>query len=275
MAATMGMGNDVLRGFRKFQFTREDISHEVHVTGTGPPVLIMHELPGLTPSALGLGRRLAKAGFTTYLPLLFGEAGMSEVTGSYRQLCVSREFARLEAGVSAPIVDWLRGLAGELSTRHGGSNVGAIGMCLTGAFVIPLILEPCVTAPVAAQPGVPFSVSFRAIGIGRGEWMTQINVSDADLDAAAARARAENLSLLATRFESDRICPAERLDRLQQAFGERLLRRELPGGSTWRQLAAPRHATLTEEYDRAPDRPDEPTRVLFAEVVSFLRERLV
>jgi dienelactone hydrolase len=270
----MGMSNDLLRGFGAFLFAHQDISHTVHVTGKGPPVLVMHELPGLTPAALGLGRRLAAEGFTAYLPLLFGHVGQNDAIASYRQLCVSREFARLQAGVSAPIVDWLRGLAGEMSTRHDGSNVGAIGMCLTGAFVIPLILERCVTAPVAAQPGTPFSAAFRVFGLGRGDWMSQLNVSDTDLDAAAARARAENLSVLATRFDSDRICPAERLDRLERAFGAQLIRRELPGGSAWRSLTSPPHATLTEEYDRARDRPGEPTRALFAEVVQFLRTRL-
>ena len=75
----------------------------------------------------------------------------------------------MQVGVSAPIVDWLRALASDLSARHEHANVGAIGMCLTGAFVIPLVLERCVTAPVAAQPGVPFSGVFRAVGLGRGD----------------------------------------------------------------------------------------------------------
>jgi dienelactone hydrolase len=61
-------------------------------------------------------------------------------------VCVSEEFAKLEAGVlqagvPRPIVDWLRALAAHVSGLHGGAKVGAIGMCLTGAFAIPLILE--------------------------------------------------------------------------------------------------------------------------------------
>ena len=189
--------------------------------------------------------------------------------GSLRQLCISREFAKLAAGVSAPIVDWLRGLAIELSTRHG-IVVGAIGMCLTGAFVIPLILERCVVAPVAAQPGAPFSGWFKAIGIGRGPWMSQMNISDADLHAAAVRASTDGISLLALRFQKDRVCPAERLDRLQTVFLSQLVRRELKGGSFLR----PPHSTLTGEYERAPDQPNEETRLLFVEVVEFLSSRL-
>jgi len=261
-----------LTGFQELQpaFTHAEMRHRVFWTGDGPPVLVMHELPGLTPAALGFGRRLAARGFRVYLPLLFGEPGQDDALGSYRALCVSREFAKLHAGVSAPIVDWLRALATDISGRHQQGNVGAIGMCLTGAFVVPLILEPCVTAPVAAQPGAPFSATFRAIGLGRGPWMTQLNVSDADVEQAVLRMRRDGLHLLTGRFEKDRVCPAERLDRLQRDFGERLIRRELPGGSFFN----PPHATLTAEYDRARNDPDEPTHKWFEEVVGFLRERL-
>ena len=264
--------NADLAGFQELEppFTHAGMTHRVFWIGEGSPVLVMHELPGLTPAALRFGRRLAQRGFRVYLPLLFGAPAQDDTRGSYRALCVSREFANLQAGVSAPIVDWLRALATHLSTRHQQSKVGAIGMCLTGAFAIPLVLEPCVTAPVAAQPGAPFSVVFTATGIGRGPWMTELNVSDADVEQAVIRLRRDNLTLLAGRFEKDRICPAERLDRLQRQFGDRLIRRELPGGS----ILKPPHATLTTVYEKAPDDPNEPTHKWFEEVVAFLRERL-
>jgi dienelactone hydrolase len=264
--------NADLAGFEELDppFTHAAITHRVFWTGDGPPVLVLHELPGLSPAALRFGRRLAARGFRVYLPLLFGEPGQDDWRGSHRALCVSQEFARLQAGVSAPILDWLRALASDLSARHEHANVGAIGMCLTGAFVIPLVLERCVTAPVAAQPGVPFSGVFRAVGLGRGDWMTQLNVSEADVQQAVVRVQRDGLTLLAGRFEKDRICPAERLDRLQAQFGDRLIRRELPGGSAF----DPPHATLTTKYEQAPDNPDEPTRRWFEEVVGFLRDRL-
>jgi dienelactone hydrolase len=251
-------------------FTHADVTHRVFRTGEGPLVLVMHELPGLTPAALRFGRRLAQRGFSVYLPLLFGEPGQDAAFASHRALCVSREFARLEAGVSAPIVDWLRALANELSRRHQQARIGAIGMCLTGAFVIPLILERCVTAPVAAQPGTPFSLLFRAIGINRGSWTRQLNVSDADVQQAVVRLRRDDLKMLAGRFKKDRVCPAERLDRLNDEFGDRLIRHELPGGTIFN----PPHATLTTGYESAPDRPDDPTHVWFEAVVAFLNARL-
>jgi dienelactone hydrolase len=262
----------VVPGFEQFDLTARGISKTVYWTGQGKPVLVMHELPGLTEFATRLAGRLAAAGFTVYLPLLFGEPMVRAPIRYFRQLCVAEEFGRLAAGVSAPITDWLRALAGELSARHGGSRVGAIGMCLTGGFVIPLMLEPPVVAPVAAQPAVPGSFLYLFTGLGRGPWMRQLNVADADLERAAERARAEELTLLAFRFTSDRLCVADKLDRLREAFGDRLEAHELesPGLA----LRSP-HAVLTEEYDRAPDAgPGHPTRVATARVIAFLRERL-
>jgi dienelactone hydrolase len=263
------MATDDFNGFQEIPFSRDGIDHRVFFTGDGPPILVLHELPGLSPSAARFGRRLAAEGFRVYMPLLFGEQGQDDWKKAQKELCVSREFANLAAGVSAPIVDWLRALVNEISARHGQSSVGAIGMCLTGAFAIPLILERCVVAPVAAQPGVPFSALFRAIGVGNGEWASQMNISDADLSSAAARAERDQITLMAVRFEKDRICPKERLDRLQSAFGARLLRRELPGGS----FLNPPHATLTAGFEQADD-PNAPARVLFKDLVKFLQARL-
>jgi dienelactone hydrolase len=264
--------NALVTGYQELDppFSSGGISHRVFFTGVGPPVVVMHELPGLSPAVLRFGRRLAERGFRVYLPLLFGEPGQDDWQGSLRTLCVSREFANLQAEVSGPIVDWLRALAAKVSENHGNAKVGAIGMCLTGAFVIPLVLEPCVTAPVAAQPGSPFSKIFRAIGIGKGPWIAQLNVSNKDVENAVERVQRDGLTLLMGRFENDRICPAERLDRLETAFRGNVIRRELHGGSFFN----PPHATLTTEYEAASNKPDEPTRQWFEEVVGFLKQRL-
>jgi len=270
------------KGYGRFAFEHRvqdhgPIEHQVYRTGDGAPVLVMHELPGLTTAALNFGRRLAAEGFRVYLPLLFGNPGDSDPRRYHRELCISREFGCLAAGKSAPIVDWLRALVLDISRRDGGAKVGVIGMCLTGAFAIPLLAVPCVTAPVAAQPGVPFSMTFLVfgkLGLGRGDWMKQLNVADADIEVAAARARGDGIPLLAVRFESDRICPRARFDRLELAFRMSMIRRELPDGSIWRRWLSPPHATLTQEFERAPDDPAHPTRDLFSAVVAFLKKQL-
>ena len=262
-----------LDGFTSYQWSHGKISHDVYVIGDGAPVLVMHELPGLTAAAVDFARRLAGQGFRVYLPHLFGKPLQSASLSNSLRLCISREFGRLAAGKSAPITDWLRALAQDMSARHGNGRVGAIGMCLTGAFVIPLVIDPWVAAPVAAQPAVPFSFIYVNTGLGgHGRWASQLNVSDEDLAAAGRRLKADNMRMLALRFEEDRMCPRARLDRLREAFGDNLEVEELGGAS---KSQRPRHATLTLEYEKVPkDAPDHPVHQVFRRVVEFLRARL-
>jgi dienelactone hydrolase len=264
-----------LEDFTSYSWSHEGISHDVYVIGDGAPVLVMHELPGMTAPTVDFARRLAGEGFRVYLPLLFGKPGQSDTRGNYKALCISREFANLAAGVSVPITNWLRALAKDMSGRHGNGRVGAIGMCLTGAFVIPLVIDPWVAAPVAAQPGVPFSLAYLYTGLGHGSWASQLNIADEELTAAARRLKADNMRLLALRFAEDRICPRARFDRLRQAFGDSMEAEEYGGAPALRRMFSPRHATLTLEYAQAGDAgPDHPTRQAFQRVVEFLRARL-
>ncbi len=80
--------NADLAGFEELDppFTHGAIRHRVFWTGDGSPVLVLHELPGLSPAALRFGRRLAARGFRVYLPLLFGEPGQDDWRGSHRAL---------------------------------------------------------------------------------------------------------------------------------------------------------------------------------------------
>jgi dienelactone hydrolase len=277
----MTMQSAGLEGFTSYKWSNEKISHDVYVIGDGPPVLVTHELSGMNATAVDFARRLAGEGFRVYLPHLFGKPLQAAAYSNSWRLCISREFGRLAAGKSAPITNWLRTLAQDMSTRHSNGRVGAIGMCLTGAFVIPLVIDPWVAAPVAAQPGVPFSTTYLYTGLGgHGSWASQLNVSDEDLAAAGRRLKADNMRLLALRFEEDRICPRARLDRLREAFGDNLEIEELGGASKAKGF---RHATLTTEFDKAvaeyaklgqPLPPDHPVQQVLRRVVEFLRARL-
>ena len=40
--------------------------------GTGPGVVVVHEIPGLTPAVIGFGEEVVAAGFTVVMPSLFG-----------------------------------------------------------------------------------------------------------------------------------------------------------------------------------------------------------
>jgi dienelactone hydrolase len=272
-----------LDGFTKFRHADGGIEHDVYAIGPpdAPPIIATHEMPGLATQTCNFARRLsaAGAGFRVYLPHLFGEL-LAENTrksaqANQRQLCVSQEFARLEAGVSAPITNWLRSLAVRLSAEHHDAPVGAIGMCATGSLAIPLVLERQVVAPVTSQPAVPFSELYAATGLGKGPWASQFNLADETLRDAAARLNRDNLTLLAFRFKPDRICAAEKIERLRHEFGDRLEAHEYDT-PWWTPLQVPPpHAVLTYEYDKAEGAgPDHPTRQAFATLVEFFDRRL-
>lgn len=266
------MSQTLLDGFKRYPFLHEGLCHDVYSIGKGPPVIVLHELPGLGRAVVDFARRLVENGFQVHLPHLFGTVGKRQALKNYKALCVSQEFAKLAAGVSAPITCWLRELAKRISEESSGCAVGAVGMCLTGAFVIPLILEPCVVAPVISQPSIPFSTIYLCTGLGGTKWGCQLNVSDAEIAAAATRLGHENITLLAFRFEEDRLCPKTRFDRLREEFRSQLEAHEYECGSTLRRWFAPRHSVLTEEYSASPH--ENPSRAAFRRLCDFLRENL-
>lgn len=268
------ISQDLLDGFTHRPFPASGGGHDVYAIGDGPDVIVMHELPGLTRDCVDFARRLAREAFRVHLPLLFGEPGDNKALTHWRALCVSQEFARLEAGVSAPITDWLRQLARDLAPLDSGIRIGAIGMCLTGAFVIPMIIEPGVHAGVISQPAIPFSLLYRAVGLGGVRWMRQLNVSDNDLDKAAVCARAAGKAVLVQRMQGDRLSPAARQKRIVEAFGAQAEHATYDDGAWLRRLIDPPHALLTEEYAEHRDDTGHVTRRAFAKVVDFLRQHL-
>ena len=63
----------------------------------------MHELPGMNPPCIDLAEEIATAGFTVYLPLLFGRPGQDRGMLPMFRVCVRREFHLLAAGRRSPI----------------------------------------------------------------------------------------------------------------------------------------------------------------------------
>jgi len=239
----------------------------------GAPVMLMHELPGLTQFCLDLADRLAQAGFRVYLPLLVGRGGRRAMVGNPLRLCIRREFWRLALAVDghdeAPLTSALRAKCREIARKHPShAGVGVIGMCLTGGFALAMLLDPRdkVRAAVASQPSMPLALGKcrkEAMGLGpRAQ--------------AALRSRLEEpdgAGLLALRFANDRLCPPERFDSLRSLLKgvaeDRFICVELPSGTAGIPTSA--HSVLTEAY--APW-PGHPTREAFDSVVAFLASRL-
>jgi len=151
-----------LPGFEVTTFAYGGWEHEVYRAGTGPAVVVIHEIPGLHPGVIAFGQRLVDTGYTVYLPSLFGRPGAAATAGAtFRTMaaaCVSREFTML-ADRTSPVATWLRALAAQAHAECGGPGVGAVGMCFTGGFALAMAVEPAVLAPVVSQPGLPMPVN--------------------------------------------------------------------------------------------------------------------
>ncbi len=136
--------------------TGETATHDVHVSGDGPPILLMQELPGIGPQTLDLVKRLNAAGFRVYLPHFLGPFGrVAMLRNTLRVICVRRELNVFLKGQQSPFAGWLRELARHIHHREGGPGVGVIGMCLTGSFALTLMADEAVIGGVASQPALP------------------------------------------------------------------------------------------------------------------------
>ena len=55
---------DALAGFAKTEFTHDGKTRTVYRAGSGPGVVVMSEMPGITPNVAAFAQRVVDAGFT-------------------------------------------------------------------------------------------------------------------------------------------------------------------------------------------------------------------
>ena len=67
--------DDALEDFCQREITLEGVTKLVYVAGTGPAVIVMTEMPGISPHVARFSRWVRDAGFTVYVPSLFGRDG--------------------------------------------------------------------------------------------------------------------------------------------------------------------------------------------------------
>ena len=237
--------------WQQSDFAAGGISHVVYRKGTGPGVVLMHELPGLTPTCIRLGKWLVDAKYCVFMPLFFGRANEHAIAPvSVARICIQREIWLFSSGRTSPIVDWLRALCRHVKQECGGDGVGVVGMCLSGNFAITLLAEETVLAPVACQPSLPSFRSARALAM-----------SPADLAAVKARAVSANVPLIAFRFQCDWMCRAGKFARLAEELPNHFKPTTLPGNG---------HSVLTDDFIKG----GEPARKALRQVLEFLDTRL-
>jgi hypothetical protein len=183
---------DPLLDFRAFPFAHQGRERTVYRKGEGPAVIVMHEVPGISIEVIRFARKVVDAGFTVFMPHLFGifgiETNQANRMRELAKLCVSREWHVLAENRSSPIADWLRALAAHVHEEIGGAGVGAVGMCVTGNFALTMTLDPWVVAPVLAHPSFPLPLTPKKAAA--------LHVTPETLDNARRRIREEGMKVL-------------------------------------------------------------------------------
>jgi len=242
----------LLDGWKKQSFSGGGLTRDTYRRGSGPGVVVIHEVPGMTPSVIEFADDVVKAGFTVVMPSLVGEPGRAVSQGylmqSMLKVCVSKEFTTWATGQSSQISGFLRALARDVHEQCGGPGVGAIGMCFSGGFALGMMVDGHVAAPVLSQPSLPF-----AVGRNRS---ADINLTAHDLTEVKRRV-ADGCQVLGLRFDQDRLV-GNRFDTLRQHLGDGFIAVEYPSAKKTD------HSVLTEQ--RVEDGVQR--------VLAFLREKL-
>lgn len=265
MAAGVSTTRDKLGDFERFDFIADNLTRSVFKAGQGPAVIIVHEIPGITPEVARFARWVRDAGFTVYLPSLLGSPGKPNSSGyqlnSILRACISREFSLWSDNKTSPVVSWLNHLAQRAHAESGGKGVGALGMCLTGNFALAMMVDPVMLAPVLCQPSLPVG---KAGGTG---------VPADEMAVIRDRLEREDLTVRGYRFEGDALCKAARFDALSKSLGPRFIGEALPD-SAMKQgtFVSNPHAVVTTHL---VDEQGSLTRAKVDEIIGFFRQRLI
>ncbi len=262
--------DDPLEDFDLREITLESVTKTVYVSGDGPAVIVMTEMPGISPHVARFSRWVRDAGFTVYMPSLFGRDGVvasaEEGAKVFQRACVSAEFQAFAANKSSPVTQWLRMLAKHAHRQCGGAGVGAIGMCFTGNFALSMMLESSVLAPVLSQPSLPLDDP------------AGIEMSTDEAAQVRQRLEEEDLTVLAYRFEGDAFCQSQRFEAYRRALGDRFIARELPDSAANSDVAP-----FFEHFVNTPhsvvtahliDEAGQPTLAARDEILAFFSQRL-
>lgn len=263
-----GAPTSTLDGWSCQPFTSAGLTHDCYEKGSGPGVVLIPEIPGLTPEVLGLADHLVDQGFTVVVPSPFGTPGregtIGYTLGVVARLCVAAEFRAFAVGARRPITAYIRGVAADLATRTPGRGVGVIGMCFTGGFALAAAVDDSVSASILSQPAAPFPVGARR--------QADPSMSPAELAVVAGRASRGEVCAIGLRFSEDASVPPARFRTISDRLGDAFEVIELdssPGNAGGFPRRA--HSVLTSEVRETPGHPALAAR---ERVVAFLRERL-
>ncbi len=227
----------VLAGWTLGEFAAADMTFPTYRRGEGPAVIVIHEIPGITPLVTKFANDVVDRGFTVVMPSLVGTPTKAPsnlyLLQSTLKVCIAKEFTTMAMNKTSPIIAWLRALARNVHAEVGGPGVGAVGMCFSGGFALGMMVDDLMVAPVLAQPSLPFSV-----GKARG---ADLNLSPDDEAAVIERAQ-HGCQVLGLRFTDDTFV-GDRFSTLTEKLGDAFIAIQLPSNKKTD------HSTLTEQRD--------------------------
>lgn len=248
-------------------FEAHSVEHPVYCFSSNrnkPPVLLLHELPGLSGQTLSYAKELSQD-FTVYVPLLFGSTNMHSIPRGLAAFWFNGEWRGLESGDSK-IVKWLRAVVKEIEGLHKDMPIGVIGNCLTGSLPLALLDNSSIHAVVLAQPTLPLTIFDNS-----SEVKKSLGISEGEIKNAKNKSSAKIFYL---RFEQDSISKPEKREYVWDTFTEkgvfpdRVSVHVIPHNKALPENA---HSTLIGEW-REKDESGKASRDARDEVRRFLRE---
>jgi len=256
---------DPLPGYDHDPFRDGEIEHDVRRSGSGPAVLVIHELPGIDEATRMVAERIREEGFTVVLPDLLpprsGEPTGLDLALNLGRICVSNEFWAFALRYDRPVTLWLQALAVREHARSGGPGIGIVGMCLSGGFALAAATRAPISVAIAAEPSLPFRWR---LGAAR-----YLGMSTAEVRTLRDRAARGEVCVRAFRYEGDPVSPPERLARIRELLGGETVVEPIPGRD---HPVLDRAVGLTRH---GPGEPDSRAVPALTETLRVLRETLL
>jgi dienelactone hydrolase len=246
-----------MEGFFAEPRTAAGRTHMLYSMGSGPAVFVCHEVPGLYRADIDLARRVAKSGFTAYVPLFFGQPG--ECRTVYHLLSIGLNPASefnfwLPRTPSA--AHWLEPQLAYAHAKSGGKGVAVIGMCLTGSLPLAVMCSLELKAAVLCQPTNPFLLH------------SSLDLSKSDREKAVA----SKTDVLALKFSQDPKSPEARWRTLESLFKNRLSELVIDSRKmNMHGISHDAHSILAGSYSNAAGAP---TAAAFERVIRFIDARI-
>ena len=274
------MADDDLSDFERDTFTYDGKTRTVFRKGTGPAVIVISEMPGISPKVLEFARsgrrdRMHRGAAAPVRrarrdadPNTSGRGKLDSgryLVSSIVPACISREFTVLRDG---------QDVAGHrVAARAGASRARALR-------VVPASAPWACASRVDSRSRWPRSrVSSHRCCRNRRcrpaltkKSKHAIDISNEDLDIVKGRCAAEGLTVLGLRFKGDRNVPKERFEFLREQLGDAFVAVELEDEHANPDAAMSPHSVLTEHLI---DEPGQPTRDALDQVLDLFRTRLL